>query len=80
MDPAIPTRDACERCAAAAEPPSVVVWLQEVTLAWMVVECGVSLYAAWDARSVALLTFGADSFVELLSALVVLFSLFRRFR
>lgn len=52
----------------------MVVWLQGVTLAWMLVECAVSLYAAWDAHSVALLTFGADSFVELLSALVVLFS------
>jgi divalent metal cation (Fe/Co/Zn/Cd) transporter len=74
MEPAITARGSCECCAAAAGPPSVVVWLQGVTLAWMLVECAVSLYAAWDAHSVALLTFGADSFVELLSALVVLFS------
>jgi divalent metal cation (Fe/Co/Zn/Cd) transporter len=74
MEPAIPTRDACECCAAEAGPPSAAAWLQGVTLVWMLVECAVSLYAAWDARSVALLTFGADSFVELLSALVVLFS------
>jgi divalent metal cation (Fe/Co/Zn/Cd) transporter len=79
MEPAIPIRDACECCAAASGPPRAVVWLQGVTLAWMLVECGVSLYAAWDARSVALLTFGADSFVELLSALVVLFSSFSSF-
>jgi divalent metal cation (Fe/Co/Zn/Cd) transporter len=79
MEPAIPTRDACECCAAPAVPPSAVMWLQGVTLAWMLVECAVSLYAAWDARSVALLTFGADSFVELLSALVVLFSFFPSF-
>jgi divalent metal cation (Fe/Co/Zn/Cd) transporter len=74
MEPAITARGSCECCAAPAGPPSVVVWLQGVTLAWMLVECAVSLYAAWDAHSVALLTFGADSFVELLSALVVLFS------
>jgi divalent metal cation (Fe/Co/Zn/Cd) transporter len=79
MEPAISTRDGCECCAAEAGPPSAVVWLQGVTLVWLLVECGVSLYAAWDARSVALLTFGADSFVELLSALVVLFSLFPSF-
>ena len=74
MEPAIPARGSCECCAASAGPPSAVVWLQGVTLAWMLVEYGVSLYAAWDAHSVALLTFGADSFVEVLSALVVLFS------
>jgi divalent metal cation (Fe/Co/Zn/Cd) transporter len=75
MEPAIPARDSCDCCAAPAKPPSAVVWLQSVTLVWMLVECAVSLYAAWDARSVSLLTFGADSFVELLSSLVVLFSL-----
>lgn len=51
-----------------------VYWLQGITILWMVVECGVSLYAAWSARSVALLAFGGDSLVELLSAGVVLFS------
>lgn len=75
MEPAIPARDrACDCCEVQAGPPRGVVWLQGVTLSWMLVECAVSLYAAWTARSVALLTFGADSFVELLSALVVLFS------
>jgi len=49
-----------------------VAWLQGITLAWMVVECAVSLFAAWRAHSVALLAFGSDSFVELLSAIVVL--------
>jgi divalent metal cation (Fe/Co/Zn/Cd) transporter len=49
-----------------------VLWLQGVTLAWMTVECGVALWAAWQARSVALLAFGSDSVVELLSAGVVL--------
>jgi divalent metal cation (Fe/Co/Zn/Cd) transporter len=41
----------------------------------MLVECGVSLYGAVTAHSPALLAFGADSFVELLSATVVLLAL-----
>ena len=35
-------------------------------------ECGVSIYAAQMAHSAALLAFGSDSFVELLSASLVL--------
>jgi divalent metal cation (Fe/Co/Zn/Cd) transporter len=38
----------------------------------MLVECAVSLYAAASAHSPAMLAFGSDSFVELLSATVVL--------
>ena len=38
----------------------------------MCVEAGVSLLAAWRARSPALLAFGGDSAIELLSAVVVL--------
>ena len=54
-------------------PPSAVVfWLQGITLIWMLAECSLSLYAAAVARSPALLAFGSDSFVELLSAAVVL--------
>jgi divalent metal cation (Fe/Co/Zn/Cd) transporter len=49
-----------------------VLWLQTVTLAWMLIECGVSLYAAVHAHSPSLLAFGSDSLVELLSAAVVL--------
>ena len=49
-----------------------IFWLQGVTLAWMLVECGVSAYAAITARSSAMLAFGSDSLVELLSAAVVL--------
>ena len=49
-----------------------VLWLQTVTLAWMLIECCVSLYAAASAHSPSLLAFGSDSFVELLSAAVVL--------
>jgi divalent metal cation (Fe/Co/Zn/Cd) transporter len=38
----------------------------------MLLECGVSLYAAASAHSPSLLAFGSDSFVELVSAAVVL--------
>jgi divalent metal cation (Fe/Co/Zn/Cd) transporter len=55
-----------------ARPSRTVFWLQVVTLGWMLVECGVSIYAAKAAHSAALLAFGSDSFVELLSASVVL--------
>jgi divalent metal cation (Fe/Co/Zn/Cd) transporter len=53
-------------------PSRTVLWLQLITLAWMLVECSVSIYAAKMAHSAALLAFGSDSFVELLSASVVL--------
>jgi divalent metal cation (Fe/Co/Zn/Cd) transporter len=49
-----------------------VLWIQGVTLAWMLVECGASLYAAAAAHSPAMLAFGSDSLVELLSATLVL--------
>ncbi|MGA2985880.1 MAG: cation transporter [Terriglobia bacterium] len=49
-----------------------IVRLQTVTLIWMVVECALALFSAWRARSPVLLAFGADSLIELLSALVVL--------
>lgn len=49
-----------------------IYWLQGITLSWMVVECGVALAAAASAHSPALLAFGADSLIELLSAAVVL--------
>lgn len=49
-----------------------VLWIQSVTLAWMLIECGASLYAAAAARSPAMLAFGSDSLVELLSATLVL--------
>ena len=48
-----------------------VLWIQTLTLLWMSVEAAVSLGAAWMARSPALLAFGGDSAVELLSAGVV---------
>ena len=46
--------------------------VQTVTIAWMSVEAAVSLFAAWRARSPALLAFGGDSAIELFSAAVVL--------
>jgi divalent metal cation (Fe/Co/Zn/Cd) transporter len=55
-----------------ARPPAAVFWLQGVTLGWMLVELGVSVYAAVTAHSPAMLAFGSDSLVELLSAGVVL--------
>jgi divalent metal cation (Fe/Co/Zn/Cd) transporter len=59
-------------CAPPATLPAAVLWLQGITLVWMLVETAVSLYSAPKARSVALLAFGSDSLVELLSASVVL--------
>jgi divalent metal cation (Fe/Co/Zn/Cd) transporter len=46
--------------------------VQAITIAWMSVEALVSLFAAWRARSPALLAFGGDSAIELFSAVVVL--------
>jgi divalent metal cation (Fe/Co/Zn/Cd) transporter len=56
-------------------PPEIVrrvIRVQTLTVLWMGVEASVSLGAAWMARSPALLAFGGDSAVELLSAAVVL--------
>jgi divalent metal cation (Fe/Co/Zn/Cd) transporter len=49
-----------------------VFLLQVVTILWMCVEAAIAIFAALRAHSVALLGFGADSGIELLSALVVL--------
>jgi len=59
--------------------PRTVAWLQWITIAWMLVECGASLWAAAQAKSVALLAFGSDSVIELLSAVVVLLQFAPRF-
>ena len=65
--------NAPSRPATCASPPTKhVLWLQSITLAWMLIELGVSVYAAIAARSPVLLAFGSDSLVELLSATVVL--------
>lgn len=58
--------------ASKAQPRTRVFWLQGVTLMWMLVEFGVSAYAATTAHSPAMLAFGSDSLVELVSAAVVL--------
>jgi divalent metal cation (Fe/Co/Zn/Cd) transporter len=46
--------------------------VQTVTIAWMSVEAAVSLFASCRASSPALLAFGGDSAIELLSAVLVL--------
>ncbi len=74
----------CGSCAGPSTAPSAglsrqVAWLQYVTIAWMLVECALSLAAAAQAHSVALLAFGSDSLIELLSASVVLLQFLPRF-
>ncbi len=69
-------------CVTASEPfgrSTTVLWLQAITLVWMLAECDVSLFAATTAHSPAMLAFGADSLVELLSATVVLLQFLPRF-
>lgn len=46
--------------------------LQVLTVAWMAVEAVAAIAAAWIAQSPALLGFGGDSAIELLSAIIVL--------
>lgn len=75
MGQPVPIVENAQRCREESlEVPGTILWLQGITLSWMLLECGVSLYAANAAHSVALLAFGSDSFVELLSATVVLLS------
>ncbi len=68
---------------APANPPPLrnrLIVLQSLTLAWMLIECAVSLWASVRAHSPALLAFGFDSFVELLSAALVVLALAPRFK
>jgi divalent metal cation (Fe/Co/Zn/Cd) transporter len=70
----MPTQNANMTAEEKCVPPEVlrrVIWIQTLTLIWMSVEAVVSLGAAWIARSPALLAFGGDSAIELLSAAVV---------
>jgi len=60
----IPTKDTLKR----------IQRIQTFTIAWMSFEAALSLWAAWTAGSPALAAFGGDSAVELLSAVVVLWS------
>jgi divalent metal cation (Fe/Co/Zn/Cd) transporter len=64
---------------ARAEVTTRILWLQGLTIAWMSVECGVAIYGAATSHSEVLLVFGADSFVELLSAALVLVATFSSF-
>ncbi len=57
------------RAPAASRSP--ILWLQSITLLWMLAELAISARAAFTAHSPALLAFAADSLVELLSAAVV---------
>jgi divalent metal cation (Fe/Co/Zn/Cd) transporter len=64
-----------DRVAAGAEISDVVSRIrrfQTLTIIWMTAEAALSLWAAWRARSPALLAFGGDSAIELFSASVVL--------
>jgi divalent metal cation (Fe/Co/Zn/Cd) transporter len=64
-------KETCCHCSP-TRPTAGVLWLQSITIGWMLVECAVALYSARVAHSSAMLAFGADSLVELLSACVVL--------
>jgi divalent metal cation (Fe/Co/Zn/Cd) transporter len=48
-----------------------IIWIQAITIGWMTVEAIFALGAASRAHSPALLAFGGDSAIELLSAVVV---------
>lgn len=71
--------DCCGSCTESSALPRAVAWLQTITIAWMTAECAVSLWAASQAHSLALLAFGSDSLIELLSAIVVLLQFLPRF-
>ena len=63
---------------AKADSFSRIRWIQKITILWMSIEAVVSSYAAWLARSPALLAFGGDSTIELASAMVVLWEFSKR--
>ncbi len=81
--PLQPVRNAGRACSLTSRSGSkrstFILWLQGITFAWMLVECAVSLYAAHAAHSPALLAFGSDSLVELLSATIVALHFIPRF-
>lgn len=57
-------------------PPALfsryALWLALTTLVWKLVEVALSAYAAITAHSPAMLAFGSDTLIELISAVVVL--------
>lgn len=50
-------------------------FLEWLTVGWMVVEAAVALFAGIAAHSITLVAFGADSLIELVSALVLIWRL-----
>src|SRR5437773_6280298 len=54
--------------------------LEALTLAWMIVEAAGAIAAGWIARSLLLLAFGIDSVIELLSASLLYWRLWREAR
>ena len=44
--------------------------IEQISIAWMVVEAGVALWAGLQAHSIALVAFGADSIIELIAGFV----------
>ena len=66
------------RSGSLADRPRLVrqgITVEWITLAWMIVEVGVSVTAAVQAGSVALMAFGLDSGIELISAGVMVWRL-----
>jgi divalent metal cation (Fe/Co/Zn/Cd) transporter len=61
-------------------PRSRLILLQSLTLVWMLIECAVALVSAARSHSPALLAFGSDSLIELLSAALVVLALAPRFQ
>lgn len=49
--------------------------LEWMTLAWVMLEAGVALWAGWQAHSISLVAFGADSVIEAISACVLIWRL-----
>lgn len=49
--------------------------LEWLALAWVIVEAGVSLWAGWQAHSISLVAFGADSVIEAISDGVLIWRL-----
>jgi divalent metal cation (Fe/Co/Zn/Cd) transporter len=58
--------------AASVRAAFIFEWL---TLGWVILEAGVSLFAGWQAHSLSLLAFGADSIIEMVSACVLIWRL-----
>lgn len=77
----LPAAGTCPLAAVSgAEHAGAIGWLQGITIVWMLVESSVSLIAAARAHSAALLAFGSDSLVELLSASIVVLQFTPAFR